>query len=661
MLLRGAVTALASMLLLAPFALAADGIAEIDSAGPLTRVIVSNDLNCQVAHQDDLSLELYDGDIGACGTFLAFGGTLYAPGDVPQAGLGATPWTPVSQSAVAGSGSASDPYRVVTVVNAGSTGLQLTQTDTYVVGTQMYRTDITIANGGSAAVSGTLYRAGDCYLQEHDIGYGRVDRGAPACVVDQSSSSRIEQWLPATAGSNYFEGVYSAMWALIDAQQPFPDTCDCDVLEDNAAGLSWQLSLPAGGVATVSHDTFFSPIGGSPAATQSLASSVPDPLQVTLDPVVVAQSVAITAVVILLVPFPSAIFNSTLEDNYDEVMAMLARLRRRLSAAWARFVAWLRARWANRQASRQVQPTSSVPPPIIAPAAVPPPPGQHEPVFEPGPEPIPTVAPGADVWRTPLGVVGFILLSALLYSFLDPTFGLSLGSLAELLGLAAGLLIILLAYGIPLILFSRRHSIGLTVRALPATLGIAMVCVLLSRLVDFQPGYLYGLIVGFYFAHEVTHETEGKAEAAAAGVSLAAALVAWITLALLRGGLGPTDVFMGTLLEAATVTVVVAGIENAMFAMLPLRFLPGAAVYEWDRRVWLLLIALGVFAFAHVLLNPAAGAGYLGDTTRTSFVTMVVLLVAFGVASAAFWAYFRFRPGHGAAAGPEGPEAGPGL
>jgi hypothetical protein len=230
----------------------------------------------------------------------------------------------------------------------------------------------------------------------------------------------------------------------------------------------------------------------------------------------------------------------------------------------------------------------------------------------------------------------------LLYSFLDPTFGISFQSLATLAGLALGLLIVLIAYGAPLAVFSRNHRIGLTVRALPATLIVAVICIVVSRVSGFQPGYLYGLIVGFFFAHTVTGEVEGKAEAAAAGTSLLVAFVAWIVLALLRGS-GSTDAFTNALLESATVTVVVAGLESAVFAMLPLRFLPGAAVFSWNRVVWAVLIGLGIFGFAHVLLNPTTGAGYLADTTRTSFFTLVALLVVFGIASVAFWAWFRFR------------------
>jgi hypothetical protein len=53
---------------------------------------------------------------------------------------------------------------------------------------------------------------------------------------------------------------------------------------------------------------------------------------------------------------------------------------------------------------------------------------------------------------------------------------------------------------------------------------------------------------------------------------------------------------------------------------------------------------LGLLGFVHVLLNPASGAGYLADSTRTSFFTLIALLVVFALASVLFWAYFRFRP-----------------
>ena len=364
---------------------------------------------------------------------------------------------------------------------------------------------------------------------------------------------------------------------------------------------------------------------------------------------------------ILLVPFPSALFNATLEDNYDEVMAGVNRTGRRLRALWLAILARLRGEIARR---RQPSTATSATSPLVIDSSHPlggPLPGstalagpeltpRSTAMVEPSvpdassPPPAPTAEQVArDVWRTPIGIGGFVALSALLYSFLDPTFGFSAASFATLIGLVIGLFVILVAYGTPLAIFSRNHRLGLSVRALPATIAVAIICILVSRLSNFQPGYLYGLIVGFFFAHGVTDEIEGKAEAGAAGSSLFAALIAWIVLLLLRGS-GSTDAF-NALLQSAAVTVVVAGLENAVFAMLPLRFLPGAAVYGWNRRVWIALIGLGVFGFATVLLNPqGGGASYLANPAQTSFFTLIVLLVVLGLASVGFWAWFRFRP-----------------
>ena len=75
-----------------------------------------------------------------------------------------------------GSGTNGDPYTIVTVVDLGSTGLRLTETDSYIVGQETYRTDVTIANTtGSSPANAVLFRAGDCYLQNSDHGFGAAD------------------------------------------------------------------------------------------------------------------------------------------------------------------------------------------------------------------------------------------------------------------------------------------------------------------------------------------------------------------------------------------------------------------------------------------------------------------------------------------------------
>src|SRR5262249_2861392 len=148
---------------LAAPATAQPSVVDIVSRGPLTRIAISSELNCQVGHQGDEAYEFFDGssEIAACATILSVNGTQYGPSEIPAAALELAPWTPISQSAVTGNGSSDSPYTVTTVVGAGPS-VRLTEVDSYVTGLESYRTDLTLQNAGGTPVSGVLYRAGDC-------------------------------------------------------------------------------------------------------------------------------------------------------------------------------------------------------------------------------------------------------------------------------------------------------------------------------------------------------------------------------------------------------------------------------------------------------------------------------------------------------------------
>ena len=231
----------------------------ITSAGPLTNVFTSDYLNCAVNHSGDTAGEFYAGT--ACGTLVSLddasesGHTVYGPQDIPAGGNAhQTAYAPVSQSTVTGSGTSVDPFQVVTVVDAGSL-LRLTQTDTYVVGQESYRTDVQVTNLDAAAQTGVFYRAADCYLQDSDSGFGaRSPDGSVACVSNEGGSpgSRIEQWSPITNGSHNTERGFGTVWQQVGNGQNFDDGCDCANPEDNGAGLSWSLSLAPGASKTFS-------------------------------------------------------------------------------------------------------------------------------------------------------------------------------------------------------------------------------------------------------------------------------------------------------------------------------------------------------------------------------------------------------------------------
>jgi uncharacterized repeat protein (TIGR01451 family) len=142
----------------------------------------------------------------------------------------------------------------------------LTQTDTYIIGTESYQTDVVISNTTGAPISFILYRAGDCFLQDSDNGFGALDlaTGQVTCRGSDDGltpNARIERWVPLTGGSSAFEAGFSTVWAAIGSQAVFNNTCLCDSYIDNGAGLSWAGSVGGGAAVSFSHLTIFSPLG----------------------------------------------------------------------------------------------------------------------------------------------------------------------------------------------------------------------------------------------------------------------------------------------------------------------------------------------------------------------------------------------------------------
>ncbi|MDP8975039.1 MAG: LPXTG cell wall anchor domain-containing protein [Actinomycetota bacterium] len=251
---------------------------DIVTPGPLTSVQTGPDLNCTVSHEADTEPAFYE---KACGTFIAVDGTLYGPDSVRPDAVGPKPrrrYTKVRQSDVTGSGSFADPHKVVTEVGLGDTGLAVTQTDSYVVGQESYRTDVTVANAGPAARTAQLYRAGDCKVGDNDYGFAGVNTasGAVACVgadhtgADPIITFRTQEWYPLSPGSHYYADVFSEVWKKVGSRLPFPDLCPaCVGYVDNGAGLSWEITIPAGASVTRSHLTTFSVLGVTPLTITS--------------------------------------------------------------------------------------------------------------------------------------------------------------------------------------------------------------------------------------------------------------------------------------------------------------------------------------------------------------------------------------------------------
>lgn len=244
--------------------------AAIVSAGPLSKVQISPTLNCSVDRVGE-TFGAFDQDT-ACGTLVVVGGTLYGPAVLPGAPAFAA-LTPVNQSAVTGDGSMANPFKLVTTVNVGATGVQLIQTDTYVSGQESYRTDVQVKNNATPRTV-ALYRAGDCRLGEivdfehPEVAWGTGSQepagsGAIACT----KGSRLQQFLPITDGSTSYEAQYDQVWTAVSGKAPLPNTCRCGETIDNGAALRWDVALAASQTKTVSSLFTHSATGVMPLRT----------------------------------------------------------------------------------------------------------------------------------------------------------------------------------------------------------------------------------------------------------------------------------------------------------------------------------------------------------------------------------------------------------
>jgi hypothetical protein len=316
----------------------------------------------------------------------------------------------------------------------------------------------------------------------------------------------------------------------------------------------------------------------------SLVGSLPKPTDVSLSPTAAGLSVLLVALLLLLALFPATLFNKTLEENYDSVARWFGLGGRRLAdvrAALSRF------------------------------------------------------------WKSRIGVISFLLLSALIYGFLDPTFGPNANSLAIFIGVLGGLVVTTAAFEAPIAIFQERinREPGI-VRVLPLTIVVALACVLVSRAASFQPGYLYGLIAGYAFSRPLSKRDAGLSVALTSVLIFLLSIGCWLVLPSVNDWLAGAP-WLQLLATTALAVVFIAGLESLLLELLPLRFLRGTQLWDWSKTIWLALFAVSGLAFVHILLHP--GVNYLFEARGDAIAVAVFFFIAFGLLSISFWAYFRWR------------------
>ena len=314
-----------------------------------------------------------------------------------------------------------------------------------------------------------------------------------------------------------------------------------------------------------------------------MVRAVRTPGEVVLDFETVSQNALLALLLILLIAFPSDLFNSTLLANYDEVRGWMQLNRIDGLADWLR--------------------------------------------------------------RLPSSVtlMGFAFLGALVSSQMSPDFGFNEGSLALVLGLFLALMAVSWIYDVLRGSYMRRRfSLNNTLAAHPVGLVIAVLFVIASRAAHFQPGYLFGLFTALRFEKTPDETAEGRGLAVASigiGILGFAAWFAWspVKTAATENGAA----FVVLVADAALSCFWVVSLCAIAFGLVPMRFMYGESMKKWNPFVWRLLWGLGMFAFVSTILHPENG--FYGGSKEASLASVLALFVGFGVFSVLFWGYFRYR------------------
>lgn len=343
-----------------------------------------------------------------------------------------------------------------------------------------------------------------------------------------------------------------------------------------------------------------------------VASKLGTPGEIFHSPTHDVVNAVITVGAVIFITFPANIFNQTFSENYDEILLIVAAWRRRVRRLFGNFAP--HATTPNSAGAASVSDAATSSPEQSTPDRV-----------------------------TLFGFLVVLVIGSLFGGLLDPRFGINRQSLVSfgstLLAFAWGAL---LSWFIARA-FRRHHQYPTDTywRALPIGLGVAIVCVLISRLSHFQPGYLYGVVVSVAFVGSLKDRHNAHLITISTISTLSVAFAAWLVwipfnhLALEHG----SNYFYGVL-DAVLASIFVGGLVGTVVGLIPLRGLPGEHLSKWRKDVWALIFFISLFLLIEVELRPASGPTHTG---AAPIVTIIVLFLFFGGSTIAMRVYFAKR------------------
>jgi hypothetical protein len=240
-------------------------------------------------------------------------------------------------------------------------------------------------------------------------------------------------------------------------------------------------------------------------------------------------------------------------------------------------------------------------------------------------------------WFTGHPVLSGVLLVAaatVISGFADPKLGFDIASLRLLIAsFVAALLVSYATYVATAKILLARWGVTVTLSLRPFALVITLVGVVVSRVLDFTPGFLFGLMLGLVFAVDTSRAIRSHSRIIRLGLILGTALVSWGAYSLFF--IHTSDASLGfslALLRDVLAALSTQGLTSLLIAMLPLAYLDGRDVWRYSRRLWALCYAATATAFALVVVPKTSSWAVLGARITSWGIALgVFCVIAVGV------------------------------
>jgi hypothetical protein len=233
-------------------------------------------------------------------------------------------------------------------------------------------------------------------------------------------------------------------------------------------------------------------------------------------------------------------------------------------------------------------------------------------------------------------------LAAVLGAFVDPAFGWNWMSLRLVVTLFLSFLLFNLATWTVVRRVARRLQPDADpyLRFRWGSLVIVAIAVVVARLLELQPGVIFGLVAGIAYAVTLQASRSALVVLVGSGLGVLLGIVGWVGYSLLAPvGAGAPGNFAVVFLVEFLSGMTIKGVSTLPLSLLPLGNLDGAKVLKWKKWAWAVAYAVGLGAFMIVLVSiPKSWGEIPGD-----FLRWLVIFGLYALVAIAIWAINAWR------------------